>query len=154
MAGTPDEETLAAAEAAHLARRETVKLDLSEPAGPFRAPRQTARAAVKPHRPAPSRPWLRTGIAVTVNALLAAFTAVLPLTALVVLAVVMAHGPLTTSVAARFSLAGWLLSLGVPLTTAFGSLSLAPLALGWFAWLADHAGGRTHDSGAGRAGQP
>jgi hypothetical protein len=50
-----------------------------------------------------------------------------------VAAVLLAHGTLDTSAVARFSLAGWLLSLGVPLKTSFGSLSLAPLALAWFA---------------------
>jgi hypothetical protein len=132
MAGTPDEETLAAAEAAHLALRETVKLDQSEPDGPGRPPRQTARAVVR-ERPERTVPWLRTGIAVLVNALIAALAAVLPLVALVVIAVLLAHGDLTAATVARFSLAGWLLSLGVPLTTSFGSLSLAPLALTWFA---------------------
>lgn len=132
MAGTPDEDTLAAAEAAHLALRETVKLDLSEPAGPARPPRQGARAAVAA-RPSSTVPWLRTGIAVAVNAILAALTAVGPLAVLVVLAVVVAHGEPTPAVTARFSLAGWLLSLGVPLTTSFGTLSLAPLALAWLA---------------------
>lgn len=129
MAGTPDEETLAKAEAAHLALRETVKLDLTEPAGPARPPRQVARAAVAE----PGAPWVRTGIAVTVNALLAALSVVVPLAALVVLAVVLAGGAVDAAVAARFSLAGWLLSLGVPLKTSFGSVSLAPLALTWFA---------------------
>jgi hypothetical protein len=148
MAGTPDEESLAAAEAAHLARRETVKLDLSEPAGPARSarpPRQVARAAVKPSRTAGAGvPWLRTGISVSVNALLAALMAVLPLAALVALAVALAHGPVTTAVVTRFSLAGWLLSLGVPLKTGFGSVSLAPLALGWFAcWRIMRAGVHT-----------
>jgi hypothetical protein len=145
MAGTPDEESLAAAEAAHLALRETGKLDPAEPAGSSRPPRQVARAAAKtPRPPGGGAPWLRTGVAVFVNAVLAALTAVLPLTALVALAVVLAHGPLTTTVTARFSLAGWLLSLGVPLQTAFGSLSLAPLALGWFAcWRIMRAGVHT-----------
>lgn len=132
MAGTPDEETLAAAEAAHLARRETVKLDLADPAGPARPPRQVVRAS-GPARSASGIPWLRTAIAVTVNAVLAALVAVVPLAALIVLAVLTAHGPLTTESVVRFSLAGWLLSLGVPLQTSFGSLSLAPLALGWLA---------------------
>jgi hypothetical protein len=132
MAGTPDEETLAKAEAAHLALRETVKLDLTEPAGPGRPPRQVARAAVV-QRTEPGLPWLRTGIAVMVNALIAALTAILPLAAIVVLAVVLAHGHVDAAVTARFSLAGWLLSLGVPLKTSFGSVSLAPLALAWFA---------------------
>lgn len=132
MAGTPDEETLAKAEAAHLALRETDKLDLTEPAGPGRPPRQVARAAAR-KRPEDAVPWLRTGIAVTVNALIAALAAILPLAALVVLAAVLADGSVPASVAARFSLAGWLLSLGVPLQTSFGSVSLAPLALAWFA---------------------
>jgi Family of unknown function (DUF6350) len=132
MAGTPDEETLAAAEAAHLALRESVKPGLSEPEGSRRPLRQAARAAVR-QRPENAVPWPRAGIAVIVNALIAALTAVLPMAALVVLAVLTAHGNPTATTTARFSLAGWLLSLGVPLATSFGSVSLAPLALTWFA---------------------
>jgi hypothetical protein len=130
MAGTPDEETLAAAEAAHLALRDS-RFDEAEPSGGVRPPRQIARAAER--RTPIGIPWLRAIVAVVVNATLAAFTAILPLAALIVLAILTAHGHLSTMVTARFSLAGWLLSFGVPLQTSFGSLSLAPLA---FAWLA------------------
>lgn len=132
MAGAPDEEALAAAEAAHLALRETVKPGLSEPADPGHSPRQAGRVAAR-ERPENAVPWLRTAIAVVVNAMIAALTAILPLIALMVLAVLLADGKLSAATAARFSLAGWLLSLGVPLATSFGSLSLAPLALTWFA---------------------
>src|SRR5262245_10372495 len=131
MAGTPDEETLAAAEAAHLALRDSGMLDQTGPAAPARPPRRRARPGVSSASAGVS--GLRTGVAVAVNAVLAALTAILPLAALVVLAVSLAHGQVTAAATARFSLAGWLLSLGVPLTTSFGSISLAPLALGWFA---------------------
>jgi hypothetical protein len=124
MAGIPDEETLAAAEAAHFALRDTATLDPAAPEEPPSSPGSLAPQGI---------PWLRTAVAVLVNATLAALTAILPLTALIVLAVLTAHGQLSTMVVARFSLAGWLLSLGVPLQTSFGSLSLAPLAFAWFA---------------------
>ncbi|WP_084556851.1 cell division protein PerM [Hamadaea tsunoensis] len=148
MAGTPDEETLAAAEAAHLARRETVALDLEAPAGPGR-PRQRAavRASAAPVAPGANtrrRRLLRGMAAATVNALLAALTAIAPVAALTALALITAGQHLSIAGSLRFGLAGWLLSLGVPLETEYGQLTLAPLALGTLAaWRIMRAGVHT-----------
>jgi hypothetical protein len=149
MAGTPDEETLAAAEAKHLALRETVAFDLNEPAGPGdpRIPRQPARgrapagAAQRQSRPLP---WPRAIAATVVNALLAALTAVLPVALLTAAALLTADRPVSTTTSVRFGLAGWLLSLGVPLRTDLGTITLAPLALGALAcWRLARAGVHT-----------
>ncbi|NUT23457.1 MAG: hypothetical protein HOV77_30165 [Hamadaea sp.] len=142
MAGTPDEETLAAAEAKHLSLRETVAFDLHEPAGPTdtdepRVPRQSARGsapAMATSRRVRPLPWPRALGATVVNALLAALTAVLPVTLLTAGALLAADQPVNTATSVRVGLAGWLLSLGVPLRTDLGTLTLAPLALGVLAW--------------------
>jgi hypothetical protein len=149
MAGTPDEETLAAAEAKHLALRETVTFDLREPAGPAdpRAPRQSARGrapASAIERRSRPLPWPRALAATVVNALLAALTAVLPVALLTAAALLTADRPVSAVTSVRIGLAGWLLSLGVPLRTDLGTLTLAPLALGALAcWRLLRAGVHT-----------
>jgi len=151
MAGTPDEETLAAAEAKHLSLRETVAFDLHEPAGPAsgerRIPRQTARGrapATAASRGVRPLPWPRAVTSAAVNALLAALTAVLPVTLLTAGALLAADRPVNAATSVRVGLAGWLLSLGVPLRTDLGTLTLAPLALGVLAcWRLFRAGVHT-----------
>jgi Family of unknown function (DUF6350) len=151
MAGTPDEETLAAAEAKHLSLRETVAFDLHEPAGPDEGdeapiPRQTARGRMPAAaaRGVRALPWARVVTATLVNALLAALTAVLPVTLLTAGALLAADRPVSAATSVRVGLAGWLLSLGVPLRTDLGTLTLAPLALAALAaWRLVRAGVHT-----------
>ncbi|NUT37820.1 MAG: hypothetical protein HOV79_32645, partial [Hamadaea sp.] len=158
MAGTPDEETLAAAEAKHLALRETVAFDLHEPAGPdTRIPRQRPAAPARGRATPPKASsagrvrWLQAGSAATINGLLAAVTAVLPVALLTALALLTADRPVSTVASVRFGLAAWLLSLGVPLQTELGKLTLAPLALAALAcWRIMRAGVHTTRALGGR----
>jgi hypothetical protein len=154
MAGTPEdsspgagravdpEEALAAAEAAHLAARETAPLDV----GPRRPGPVDNRETVRlpRQRPAPGRPrHAPLALAAAVAAAWAGVVTYLPVAAVLGL-VQLAEGADSLGGAARVGLAGWLLGHGVPLQTPSGPLGLTPLALaGLAAWRVARAGVHT-----------
>jgi hypothetical protein len=164
MAGSPDdsspgaaravdpEDSLAAAEAAHLAARETVPLPAGRrPAGPRSvgpgdtgetvrpARRRPARRRPEPGRPRPAPLALAAAVAATWAALLS----YLPVAGVLGLVQVVEGGG-SLGGAARVGMAGWLLGHGVPLATSSGPLGLTPLALtGLAAWRLARAGVHT-----------
>ncbi|HEY8472544.1 MAG TPA: DUF6350 family protein [Natronosporangium sp.] len=143
----PDpQEVLAAAEAAHLAARRTVPIaPRPEPTQQPESvqPDRPAEPAPAPRRPADDRRPRRAPLplAAGVAAGWAAVVTFVPVAAFAVLLQAAEAGPLAVAGPVRVAAAGWLLSHGVPVRTAGGSLSLAPLALSALAaWRVARAG--------------
>ncbi|HWH00230.1 MAG TPA: DUF6350 family protein, partial [Pilimelia sp.] len=154
MAATPDdpvagvgrsrdpESALSAAEAAHLAARDTAPLavppeDLAH-RETVRLPRQRAADPA-----APRRRRAPLALSAAVAAAWAAAVSYVPVAAALSLAQLAADGG-SVSGAARLALAGWLLAHGVPLDTPAGPVGLAPLGLTAFAaWRLIRAGVHT-----------
>lgn len=163
----PTEASLSAAEAEHLrtrddgdlsgggettdiGQRDTVALDLREPAGPA-DPRRARRADAGPatdglprqRQPDPDRRRAPLAVAAAINTFWAAAVVVGPILALALLApAIWSAGP--SLGAARVGLAMWLLGLGTPLSTSVGTIALAPLGIGGFAlWRVLRAGVHT-----------
>jgi Family of unknown function (DUF6350) len=137
------EDVLTAAEAAHLAARQTPPADeihALPPAPPQPADnRDTVRLPRR--RPAPRR--LRhapLAVAAVVAATWAALLTYVPVAAGLGL-VQLVEGAGSVGGTARLGLAGWLLGHGVPLRTPSGPLGLAPLTVaGFAAWRVSRAG--------------
>ncbi|HEU4423125.1 MAG TPA: DUF6350 family protein [Pilimelia sp.] len=160
MAATPDETVtgvgrahdpeavLSAAEAAHLAARETATSGVrrDRPAG-----RKAARQPPQRDRGGPRRAPL--ALAAAVAAAWAAALSYAPVAVVLWLAQ-LAEGGGSPGAALRIGLAGWLLGHGVPLQTAEGPIGLAPLGLAVLAgWRLMRAGVHTtRGIGARRSG--
>jgi hypothetical protein len=152
------QEVLAAAEAAHLAARQTVPITRAEPLA--------GRDAGRPGRPivrlpeqrraggGGARPRAPLPLAAGVAAAWAALVTFVPVAVFVMLLQAAEAGPLAVAAPVRVAAAGWLLAHGVPLQTPGGALSLAPLALSAFAaWRVARAGVHaTRALGAGGRG--
>jgi hypothetical protein len=136
----PTEASLSAAEAAHLAARDTVALDLTRPAGSDRrsarpdepAFGETELANLPTVRIAPQRRPVRRKraplmVAALVNTSWATLVGLVPLLLIVALAPVSAGDGIGPGLIA--GLAGWLLAHGVPLGTPIGPVAMAPLAV-------------------------
>ncbi|HET8684006.1 MAG TPA: DUF6350 family protein [Micromonosporaceae bacterium] len=97
-------------------------------------------AGPRPHRPArPARAPLL--VAAAVATLWAALLSALPVAAAVALAQLAEDPSIRVGDITRYGLAAWLLSHGVPLRTAVGTLGLAPLAVATLAaWRVTRAG--------------
>lgn len=120
------EQVMAAAEAAHLAARRARSATPSATppavADLSRSPRGAAPATARPGRaPLPLAAAIAAGWAATVS--------LVPAAVVVVLLQAAEPGPAAVGHSARVATAGWLLAHGVPVTTAAGPLTLAPLAL-------------------------
>jgi hypothetical protein len=149
----PTETSLEAAEAAHLAARDTVALDPRQPGEPPRPPDDIDTTHLLTVRIPRQRPpgTVRRGAPLVVAALVntgwAALVYLVPFTALVVWARG-AEGPIDWALSLRLVLGGWLLSHGVPLTVPLNdqlvTMALVPLGLAAFAlWRVNRAGVHT-----------
>jgi hypothetical protein len=134
------EEVLAAAEAAHLAARNTVPIEVGQrPPDPVKS-RQKVRV---PTQRAPRRGPRRAPLplAAAVAAAWAALQSFLPVLAVMALVQLTAGHTGSLLALARLGLSGWLLGHGVPLHTGAGPLGLTPLAITAFAaWCVARAG--------------
>jgi hypothetical protein len=165
MAGTPDgtptpgpprgaEETLSAAEGAHLAARETVPIDVRQDQ---LARRETVRLPGQRGsgggRARPRRPPLALAAGVAVG--WACVVSATPVVLVLALAQLVEGGGSLLAVL-RLGFAGWLLGHGVPVDTGAGRLALAPLGLAVLAaWRVARAGVHTTRAiGARRSGTP
>ncbi|MEU4222132.1 DUF6350 family protein, partial [Actinoplanes sp. NPDC026623] len=165
------EEQFEAAEAVHLAARETVGVDLRPPAPGARptvkidpGDRETVRIDPRNHktvklpaqrRPSRSRRRAPLLVAAAFATCWAAFVSYVPVAAVIGLARTL-EGQGGLGGAAHAGLAGWLLGHGVPIGTSIGPLGLAPLLLTLLAaWRLNRAGLHvTRAIGARRGGGP
>ena len=157
MAATPDETAtgvgrapdpeavLSAAEAAHLATRETVRLDVR---GGRLANRETVRLPIQRGRSGPRQGRRRAplALAAVVAAAWAALVSFAPV-ALVLWLAQLAEGGGSPGGALQLGLAGWLLGHGVPLETDNGTLGSGAARTGRARRVAPGAGRRAHDPG-------
>jgi hypothetical protein len=151
----PTDASLSAAEAAHLAARDTVALDLSRPAGPDGSPvdpddpaldesalANLPRMRIPPQRRPVRRKRAPLMVAALVNTSWATLVGLGPLLLTVALAPVSTGNGLGSGLVA--GLAGWLLAHGVPLGTPIGPVAMAPLAITLLAlWRLARAGVHT-----------
>jgi hypothetical protein len=139
------EEVLAAAEAAHLAARQTVPIEVGRRApGPPPGPAPPQRPVRVPTQRGARLPGKRRAplpLAAAVAAGWAALQSYLPVLVVMALVQLTAGRPGSLASLARLGLAGWLLGHGVPLHTGAGPLGLTPIALSVFAaWRVARAG--------------
>lgn len=143
----PTDASLGAAEAAHLAVRETVAFDLSRPAGPDRRPADTDHGEpdhdsmlsddaelanrltvrIPAQRPAVRRKRAPLMVAALVNTGWATIVSLAPLLLIVALVPVSVGQGIGSAAVA--GLAGWVLAHGVPLGTPIGPIAMAPLTV-------------------------
>ncbi|MEU7908700.1 DUF6350 family protein [Actinoplanes sp. NPDC049118] len=165
------EDQFEAAEAVHLAARETVPVNV-RPSAPAGHPtvkvdpgdRATVRVDPRNHktvklpgqrRPSESRRRAPLPVAAAVATFWAAFVAYVPVAAVIGLARTL-EGQGGLGGASHAGLAGWLLGHGVPIGTSIGPLGVAPLLLTLLAgWRLNRAGLHvTRAIGARRSGSP